>query len=282
MRILQQKDAFVVFDLSNIVARAQAIGKENWLKLYTRMLIKQRKQYNNHDFVFAVEGAGTLARQKILPCYKAGRVPTPEFQTARKIAVELARHTHCLVIRAPDGEADDAIATFVTKKQDADIVIISNDRDLWQLISPSVKVRSQIAGSTATVDKFACVRHLGVLPEAIPMLKALCGDSSDEIPRSVSRINQDKLKRLAQLTAGMEEQLCQVARESDFLTDNEKKKIQDAFPTVKKHLKVVQVKRQLKLSVRKCAGDQTKLKEFLEAYQSDVFSDTEISKLAGE
>lgn len=283
MRILQQSEAVLIFDLSNVVARAQAVAGADWLKLYTRMLLKQRKKYRNHRFIFAVEGAGTIARQKIVPEYKAGRVPTPEFQSARKLAIEMARCINCSVLLAPDGEADDAIASFVSKNPNADITIVSNDRDLWQLIQSNVVVRAQVVGTTTTIDRFACVRHIGVLPEAVPVLKALCGDKSDNIPRGVPKVHEKKLKRLAQLVTGVEEQLCQVARESDFLTDADKKKIQDAYPVVKLQLKVTTAWRNLKLKERKCKGNTGKLKKFLDIYSVvDSFDDGDIKKIVGE
>lgn len=282
MRILQQSEAILVFDLSNLVARAQAVAGIDWLKLYTRMLLKLRKKYGNRRFVFAVEGAGTITRQRILPEYKAGRVPTPEFQSARKLAVEMARNIESSVLLAPEGEADDAIASFVTQNNDADIIIVSNDRDLWQLIRPNVAVRAQIVGSTTTIDRFACTRHLGVLPEAVPIMKALCGDKSDDIPRGVPKVHEKKLKRLAQLVAGMEEQLCQVARESDFLTEADKKKIQDAFPVVKRQLKVTTAWENLKLKERKCKGSFSKLKQFLSDYGIEDFEDKDLKKISGE
>lgn len=282
MRILQQSEAVLIFDLSNLVARAQAVAGPNWLTLYTRMLLKQRKNYRNHRFVFAIEGAGTVARQKLLPEYKAGRIPTPEFQSGRKLAVEMARFINCSILLAPDGEADDAIASFVEQNPDADIVIISNDRDLWQLIRPNVAVQAQIAGTTTSVDRFACVRHLGVLPEAVPVMKALCGDKSDNVPRGVPKVHEKKLKRLAQITMGIEEQLCQVARESDFLTDKDKKKIQDAHPSVKLHLKVTRAWNRLELKERKCKGSMNKLKQFLDSYGIvDKFDDSDIKKITG-
>jgi len=282
MRILEQSQAVVLFDLSNVVARATAVAQHNFMGLLCRMLLKQRKRYPSHEFVFAVEGAGTLARQRVLPAYKDGRVPSPEFQDARNAAIKMLHYVACTLIKAPEGEADDAIATYTEHHPDADIIVVSNDRDLWQLISPNVRIQAKVGKDTIDVDRFACVRHLGVLPEAVPLMKALCGDSSDCIPRGVPRVHEKKLKQLAQAAADQEDRLDLIVDNADWLTDPDKKKIHAAASVVKQHLQVTRAWNNLQLVQRKYAGDVDGLLGFLEYHNADGLSREDVETIVGE
>ena len=263
MKFLQQIDAVLLFDLSNFVARATAIAGQNFLALFTQMLLKQRRQFSQHRFVFAVEGSGTLRRQQLLPQYKDGRIPSPEFNTARREAIQLLQYVRCLVIKAPDGEADDAIASYIEQHcADATTTILSNDRDLWQLIRRGVYVQAQVKTDTLQIDKYACKRLLGVTPDVVPLMKALLGDPSDCIPRGVPRVTTAKLLRVAN-EAETVENVLNVVQNADWLTKGDKTKIERAHATVKKQAKVTRCWNHLNLHIRKCTANAEAFREFL-------------------
>lgn len=267
MRILQQNNAVLLIDLSNVAARAVgAAGEDGFLELFCRMLQKIRRRYPNHRFVFAVEGAGTLRRQRVVPEYKGGRVPSPEFQNARNTAMKLVRLLDCRMVKAPDGEADDAIAVYCRLHPDDAIVVLSDDRDLWQLITTNIQVESRVKGSVMLVDRFACRRLLGVEPAAIPMMKALLGDKSDSIPRAVERVQQKKLLRLAQAAEGSVDQLYAAAQDADWLTDNDRKKLAAAQDAVKQHLRITRVWADLTLKTKRHHYDAEALEAFLQQH----------------
>ncbi len=264
MKFLQQTDAVLLFDLSNFVARATAVAGRNFLALFVQMLLKQRRQFPQHRFVFAVEGSGTLRRQQLLPQYKDGRIPSPEFNLARKEAIQLLRHVNCHITKAPDGEADDAIASYIEQcGEDATITIVSNDRDLWQLIRRDVYVQAKVKNTTMQIDRHACKRLLGVPPAIVPLMKALLGDPSDCIPRGVPRVTAEKLLRVAN-AARTVEHVSVVAQTADWLTTGDKTKIEGALATVKQHMKVTRCWNQLNLHTRECVADVSAFREFLE------------------
>lgn len=282
MRIRQKRKAVLLLDTSNIVARSTAVANDRYLPLFCSMLLKQRRDHPHHQFVFAVEGAGTLRRQRILPCYKEGRIPSPEFNEARSVCLDLLQHVNCQVIRAADGEADDAIASYCKQHPENEIVIVSNDRDLWQLICTNVFVLTKINRTATKIDRFACRRHLGVKPSDIPIMKALLGDNSDNIPRAVSRVQKKKLIKLVGLLDGSLEKLPELVTDSDWLTDQDKKKILLAQDVVKQHLKVT-VAWNLKLKQKRHKSDPTGLYEFLfRRGQHQSFSKVELQTIAGK
>jgi 5'-3' exonuclease len=85
---------------------------------------------------------------------------------------------------SPGWEADDVIATLVERyKDDVNIGILSGDRDLIQLVGPSVTlIRPLPKGEFEMLTPDEVVSTLGLRPEQILDLKALSGDSSDNIP----------------------------------------------------------------------------------------------------
>ena len=89
----------------------------------------------------------------------------------------------CLPIRqvyVKDTEADDVIGYLCHYKYpDSDIVIISSDRDLYQLISPRVKQWS--LNQKKIIDEKEVIEKFGVTPQNFVSARAFIGDSSDSI-----------------------------------------------------------------------------------------------------
>lgn len=259
MRCLQNSESAVLVDLSNLVARAAAVAP-NYLAMVMKMLVRIHHRYRHHSLIYALEGHGTDERRTILATYKRDRVPSPEFIEAREQVVAMLQLTTCTFIRAPQGEADDAIASYVTQRP-GDYVVLSNDRDLWQLISPSVSVEAKVKRNTVLVDRFACRRLLGVEPCCIPLYKALLGDPSDQIARAVPRVTKAKLIRLAE-TAHTAAQVERIVPTASWLSKQDKEKILDAILTVKCNERVTKAWTDLSLRILHCRGDAKKLAAF--------------------
>lgn len=81
-------------------------------------------------------------------------------------------------------EADDLIATFLSRHPTMEVRIITSDRDFYQLVSPRVHVLSPVRGTREMreVDVAGVEAAFGVRPEQVPDFKALVGDASDDIP----------------------------------------------------------------------------------------------------
>jgi len=91
-------------------------------------------------------------------------------------------------VEIPGIEADDIIGTYarMASGNDLDVTILTGDKDLFQLIDKKIKVdyASTRAGSTSTTmyDEDALMERYGIAPSQMIDLKALMGDSSDNIP----------------------------------------------------------------------------------------------------
>ncbi len=120
-------------------------------------------------------------RHKIFPEYKANRGAPPE-----DLGLQLENSkigAECLGLPQygePGFEADDLIATAVAKFPNKNFVVVTGDKDLLQLVNDRVwcldTMKQKWSNQQETIEKF------GVLPEKVPELQALCGDSVDNIP----------------------------------------------------------------------------------------------------
>jgi 5'-3' exonuclease len=118
------------------------------------------------------------------------RANTPRFPVAAALQphlVRACRRDSLSVVYAYHMEADDVIATMVRQAHgwlaegDRSIAIWTADRDLWQLLNPDQRVTIIVEGKHEEIG-FAEARDiLGIDPRAIPTLKALAGDKSDNL-----------------------------------------------------------------------------------------------------
>lgn len=100
----------------------------------------------------------------------------------------------------PDEEADDVIATLVKNDLSTETnVIFSTDRDLLQLVTTTTSLLAPPAGSRNEImyDPGIVVKTMGVPPEKVVELRALYGDTSDNIP-GVPRVPKKILRSLIQ------------------------------------------------------------------------------------
>ena len=122
-------------------------------------------------------------RNTLYDQYKAHRPPAPEdlvpqFPLVREATAAFG--VHC--VELPGYEADDLIATYACRARDAggEAVIVSSDKDLMQLIGPSVvmwdPMKDRRLAEPEVFEKF------GVGPEKMIDLQALIGDSVDNVP----------------------------------------------------------------------------------------------------
>lgn len=80
-------------------------------------------------------------------------------------------------------EADDLIGTL-SKQAKCDVVIITGDRDLMQLVNKKIKLFMPIKGlsDAIIVDEEKVMERLGIRPDQVIDYKALVGDGSDNYP----------------------------------------------------------------------------------------------------
>lgn len=80
-------------------------------------------------------------------------------------------------------EADDLIGTLTNKNKDKEIIILSGDLDILQLVDDNIKVFFLKKGikEVEIYDKEKVIERFGIEPQFLPDLKALIGDPSDNI-----------------------------------------------------------------------------------------------------
>lgn len=122
-------------------------------------------------------------RTELYPAYKAHRPPAPEDLIPQFALVrEATRAFNVPAIELEGFEADDLIAAYAAAEvaEGGDVVIVSSDKDLMQLIRPGVSLldpmKNKSIGPAEVVEKF------GVPPEKVVDVQALMGDSTDNVP----------------------------------------------------------------------------------------------------
>ena len=88
-------------------------------------------------------------------------------------------------VSLPGYEADDVIGTMVEKfkGKDLELIVVSNDRDLWQLVKGNVLVMSPGPGGISEwIGEKEVMARYGFKPEQLVDYKGLRGDPSDNIP----------------------------------------------------------------------------------------------------
>lgn len=118
--------------------------------------------------------------------YKAQRAPMPEDLVSQLPYIDrVCEALRVPLIRHPGFEADDIIGTLSCKAEAAgiDVAIVSNDKDLCQLVTDQVKIlRTEVSGDVRWLDPAGVVEKFSVRPDQIVDLLGLWGDASDNIP----------------------------------------------------------------------------------------------------
>ena len=125
-------------------------------------------------------------RHEMYPEYKAGRHATPEellsqFPDAKECLSLMGLH----VLELIGYEADDiqgTVAKMAHSYEDTESYVLSGDRDLLQLIDDKVTVLLATNSDTKVMKAEEFTEEYGILPTSFVDMKAIMGDSSDNIP----------------------------------------------------------------------------------------------------
>ena len=155
----------------------------NALYGFINMLQKVIREEKPDYLVVAFDSPEKTFRHKIFPDYKANRDAPPEELSKQFPYFEPLVEAYGLSsIRRPGFEADDIIGTLAIKggQEGLDVVIVSGDKDMMQLISPNVHMLDTMKNKKF-MDK-EVLEKFGVPPDKVIEVMGLMGDSSDNIP----------------------------------------------------------------------------------------------------
>ena len=156
---------------------------------FANFLLSVREEHQP-DYLAIVFDKGMSQREEIYPEYKATREKMPDDLAASLPRIrEMVEAFHDPVVEVEGYEADDVIGTLAVqaRSQGLEAVIVSGDKDFYQLVGPGIHLLNPGRGGPTGVepewvDETNAGEKFGVSPERIPDYLALIGDSSDNIP----------------------------------------------------------------------------------------------------
>jgi DNA polymerase-1 len=152
----------------------------------SNMLWKLFREEEPGYFVVAWDPPGPTFREERFVAYKETRARMPEdLRLQIPYVMRLFEALRLPVVQVSGFEADDVLATLVerTRGPGLDIVLVTGDKDMLQLVDPRVRVLSAgPTGEKVVYDEARVKEKWGVEPGQIPDLLALMGDSIDNIP----------------------------------------------------------------------------------------------------
>ena len=146
---------------------------------------KQLEAVNPDYAAVAFDLKAPTFRHKMYDAYKAGRHAMPDelrdqFPYAKRVLHEMG----FAVLEKEGYEADDILGTFAKRAEERDIeaYVLTGDRDSLQLITDKTTVLLATNKDTLVMDRPAFFEKYGVDASQFVDVKALMGDSSDNIP----------------------------------------------------------------------------------------------------
>lgn len=156
--------------------------------LFGNILRRLINDYQPDYIGIVFDPSGPTFRDKLFEKYKEQRQPMPdEMKVQLPFVRRLCEAMNLAMLEYPGYEADDVIGAMSTQaaKQNLDVLIISNDKDMMQLVGKNVRtLRTGSGGAKADVivDAKKVEEILGVTPEQVVDYMALLGDKIDNIP----------------------------------------------------------------------------------------------------
>ncbi len=167
---------------------------------FTNVFLRALQEWNPAYCAIAFDTSAPTFRHLQFEEYKAQRPPTPPELRPQFDRVKQLMASFGVPVFALEGwEADDVIGTLTRQAEEAgvDSVILTGDRDTFQLISSRVRVdlASSIQDRRVYDEGELAERYSGLTAAQQPDFKALVGDSSDNIP-GVPRVGEKRAATL--------------------------------------------------------------------------------------
>lgn len=154
------------------------------LVVFANILSRYVREERPKHMVVCWDSGGSTYRTRLLPTYKANRsTKAVELRTGRDQVHEYLALAGVQQVERSGVEADDLIAKY-WHDADEKIVIASEDKDFLQLASwnPNARGCEVLRSTGERWNRFTVYERLGASPEQLPLVMALTGDESDNIP----------------------------------------------------------------------------------------------------
>ena len=181
---------------------------------FVNMLIKLLSALEVSHVAVVFDAGGKNFRHQLFEQYKANRPPCPADLIPQFPLIRQAVEALSLVSIEKKGyEADDIIATLSKQasQEDFEVLIVSSDKDLMQLVSEKVKMydamKNKLIGIAEVEEKF------GLKPEMVLDILAITGDTADNIPGIKGIGPKTAIELLTQFGSlqNMLENICQIS-----------------------------------------------------------------------
>lgn len=172
---------------------------------FTRDLLNILKAKQPTHILCALDASGPGQREALFAAYKANRSEMPPALRAQiPFIIETLGAFGIPAIEFPKWEADDVIATVVEQaaQRDMDVCIVSNDKDVRQLLSP--RVRAYHVRKDSYLGEAELLADWGVRPDQVIDYQSLVGDAVDNVP-GIPLVGPKKASALLQQFGTLEE-----------------------------------------------------------------------------
>ena len=200
---------------------------------FLAILFKTLEEVNPEYLVVTFDLKAPTHRHKLYDGYKATRKGMPdELREQMPIIKKILRAMNITIIEIEGYEADDIIGTLscIGENQGKEVVILSGDRDNFQLLTDKVSIRIPRTkmGKTETeiYDRNKIIEEYGLEPKQLIEVKGLQGDSSDNIP-GVPGIGEKTAISLIKKYNSIEELYHKLEKGEDDLKGKQKEKISE-------------------------------------------------------
>lgn len=244
-----------------------------------RNLLALRKNTHDYELVFALDSK-PRRKLELDPTYKANRAradgefnPTPDIR-------KMVRYLKCTCIYNEDEEADDVIASYISKNQSESITIVSSDADLYQLIDRERGVRQYNPLDNAFITSDDLHRKFGLDQFIkVALWKALFGDSGDNVKPPIPRLKKADLIPAIGECDGTVDGFMQ---EVDGLFGASAMRIRDDQQfraKLQKNLDLVELKRDLEYVVEEHSGNANFLNCFLRKFECESLINADLERI---
>ena len=149
---------------------------------FTQMVLKVLKEQRSDYLVGTLDSKAPTFRSEVYKEYKANRPAMPEGLVPQLTYIKKIIEGYRIAALQMDGyEADDLIGTVAKGlESEVDVIIITGDKDILQLVSDRIEVYDPMKEKRFRVKEV--IERFGVPPGQVVEVMGLAGDATDNIP----------------------------------------------------------------------------------------------------